>query len=840
MRDTCRQAMARAIGRDPTAKELDDIENRLRKHLRGIAARDPVRNSSLTARQRLDEAAQSAAAEIAGEAVKKQQRTALNIIARARLAEWQDAHPKGELSALSDLFAFDARAAPGAMSIETRATAIWKDAARQLETLWEQGGDRYLGLFQSTEGLNDLIKEIHGEPTGNKDAKAAADDWHRIAEGMRQAVNDAGGDIAFLEDWGKPQHHSTDKVRNAAGSKDRDANREKWVTDTAPLMDRTRFIEANGERMTDARFLEFLRESWLSISTGGILKREPGQFKGGGMRANRNTQERQLHFKNADAFMQYQALYGEKGLFQVLIGHLQGMAKEQAALEVMGPDADRTAQWAIDRAVQSIARRDPTQTEKAKKRAEFVQRLYDGATGNSEPVVNKNLSKGADDLRSLMVASRLGSAVITSIGDEGTMLTTARANGFQYAPALRNELHLLNPANAASRALIRRAGFGLDTAIGALNRFGDNNLGHPMGRIAGAAMRASGLNVMTEARQQGFAAMMMDGIGDLTRRRSFSQLHEGDHAILAAKGVTEADWKIWKAADVEKWGVMGETVLTPDAIAAVPDAAIARAIGSKEAGAIRRARQDAALRLIGAVSEEVNMAIIEPGVRERVQLSFGTTKGTAGGELVRGVMLFKSFPWAMMTRHWGRASTLNGRSRAAYMATLIASTTVLGGIAVQVGEVISGRDPRNMNDWRFYAQSLLKGGSLGMFGDFLFSEASQHGSSPVAALGGPVISLLEEASNLTQGNMIQHLMSKDTNWEAEAVKFFKGITPGASTWYLKAAFDRLFWQRLQEHFNPGYLGRMKQRAQKEFGQQYWAEPGAHLPRRAPDLSRAWQ
>ena len=86
MRDTCRQAMARAIGRDPTAKELDDIENRLRKHLRGIAARDPVRNSSLTARQRLDEAAQSAAAEIAGEAVKKQQRTTIDCAILADLA----------------------------------------------------------------------------------------------------------------------------------------------------------------------------------------------------------------------------------------------------------------------------------------------------------------------------------------------------------------------------------------------------------------------------------------------------------------------------------------------------------------------------------------------------------------------------------------------------------------------------------------------------------------------------------------------------------------------------------------------------------------------------------
>ena len=45
---------------------------------------------------------------------------------------------------------------------------------------------------------------------------------------------------------------------------------------------------------------------------------------------------------------------------------------------------------------------------------------------------------------------------------------------------------------------------------------------------------------------------------------------------------------------------------------------------------------------------------------------------------------------------------------------------------------------------------MLKGGSLGIYGDFLFSEATQHGQSPVASVMGPVIGLGESMFNLTR------------------------------------------------------------------------------------------
>jgi len=191
----------------------------------------------------------------------------------------------------------------------------------------------------------------------------------------------------------------------------------------------------------------------------------------------------------------------------------------------------------------------------------------------------------------------------------------------------------------------------------------------------------------------------------------------------------------------------------------------------------------------------------------------------------------------------GMAQATPGQ-RATYIATLMASTTLLGAMAMQVKEVVAGRDPRNLNPFegehggKNWLKAWLQGGSLGIYGDFLFSESTQHGQSAVASFLGPVVGLGEDVFKLTQGNIMQAAAGKDTDFGAELLKLVQGNTPGGNIWYTKAVLDHLILHRLQEHFSPGYLRRMKRRAQREFGQKYWWEPGDVTPDRAPDVAAA--
>jgi hypothetical protein len=127
---------------------------------------------------------------------------------------------------------------------------------------------------------------------------------------------------------------------------------------------------------------------------------------------------------------------------------------------------------------------------------------------------------------------------------------------------------------------------------------------------------------------------------------------------------------------------------------------------------------------------------------------------------------------------------------------------------------------------------------MGLYGDFLFSSVSKNGQNDLfGTLGGPVAGLAQEALNVTQGNAIQWAEGKETHFGSEATKMLKGLTPGASLWYAKAAFDHLFFQQIAEYLSPGYLSRMQQSA-RQFNEQYYWKPGTGPAGiRAPNLGR---
>jgi hypothetical protein len=320
--------------------------------------------------------------------------------------------------------------------------------------------------------------------------------------------------------------------------------------------------------------------------------------------------------------------------------------------------------------------------------------------------------------------------------------------------------------------------------------------------------------------------------------KDVKKLDPSDWRILQSKGITDTDWAVWRMAEPERWNGTNSTVLTPESVARVPTEKLL------EAGLTAKDRSDAVMKLLGAVLEETDMAVVTPGARERAMMQMGTQRGTWKGELTRSFFLFKSFPIAMVMRHWMRGNGMEtAGGKAAYIASLVVGTTALGALSLEVDQMLQGKDPRTLNPWakggmRNVFAAMLKGGSLGMYGDFLFSEATQGSrQSPFASAVGPVGGLVEEALNLTQGNLVQLAQGKETHAGAEAIRFIKGNTPGANLWYAKAALDHMVWNQAAEYLSPGYLSTMRSRARREFGQDYYWSPERTAPDRGPDLSR---
>ena len=828
MKQQCIQEVMRAAGRILSTSEIQGIEDRIKSNLRQLAIKDRQAFQSMSVEARLTEAANMSAKQIVEEAQLKKRRLALTIAAHDRLESYSASNAGGRLDALKRSLVFVADGKSSVQSVESMHHAIRSNALRQMIDTLEASDPKFFGLFENVDGIKAITRELFGEDSDNQSAKRGAKSWHDVTDALKKHFNEVGGKIGSLEDWALPQHHSQLKVAQAGA--------DQWKADIMAKLDRNRYGNDDGTLMTDNQLNDFLTHVWETISTGGLNKGVEGNPSGRGMRANADSEHRVIHFKTAEDYLNYQMKYGDKDMYGIMVDHIGALSRNIALVEKLGPNPDITFQHFLKRGKGLEALKDPNKTGKINEQGANLESLYNYISGKNLPVANAWLAKGFDSLRSWMVASKLGSAVITSLSDEATLYLTAHVNNLPAIKVFRNELSALDPTNQNELRMARRAGLSLETLIGDLNRFGQEGLGASFSsKMATVTMRASGLSALTAARKRAFGVTMMSSIGQLTKDHArLADLDLHDNRILLSKGFNEADWNTLKNVVHEDWGNGNDTMLTPDAIMRIPDSVIPYA-----------QKRETLMKYLGAILEETNVAVVEPGAAERAMMGSGLQRGTWKGELTRSFFLFKSFPLAMIMRHWMRGmrqETAGGK--AVYIASLVAATTVLGAVSMEINELLSGRNPKNLNPIegkagvKNWINAMLKGGALGIYGDFLFSDTTQYGRTALSTLEGPVFGLAEEAIKITQGNVMSYLKGERTNLGKDASQLLKENSFFMNWWYMKAAFDHMIFHQLQEYFSPGYLARMQQRAQTEFAQSYWWRPGGGVDDiQAPELSK---
>ncbi len=271
-------------------------------------------------------------------------------------------------------------------------------------------------------------------------------------------------------------------------------------------------------------------------------------------------------------------------------------------------------------------------------------------------------------------------------------------------------------------------------------------------------------------------------------------------------------------------------------------------------------KQQAATKWMAFVSDEAQFAIINPDMATRaIATGGGLPAGTLRGEAMRSFMQFKSFPTAMITRHWGRlfdtpqgmdgapagfgAQTDTGAAinRMAVFAGLNVSLMMLGAIVLQEKAILQGKDPYDMTEPKFWERAMGQGGGLGYVGDFITKDPTEQRGNNFEQAGGVLLgpsggAVAGLAGDLMLTNAWEAAKGKDTHAGAEALRWANSQTPYVGLWQVKGAWDHWFMHNAQEAVNPGYLARMRSRAMKDWNQDYYWTPGEALPHRAPDFS----
>ena len=703
--------------------------------------------------------------------------------------------------------------------VYTRQMALERRANLAIAEQIEKYRSKAAGLTQDTEGFTKVVREMLGESTGDVDARYSGASIRNVFDLLHKMYEQAGGILGKLDNY-FPQVHNPVAVGRAGF--------QKWRDVIFPLLDRDKMIDpATGLPLTTERLDAALKDAFEGIRTNGLdeiaARAEEGKQtfgKGGGM-AMRRSSSRFLHFKDAKSFLKYNREFGfgDDGLFQAVMGHINAMTRDIAVMQEMGPNP--TAQ--IERLKLKV-QGDGAAPQAIKTIQGMFDTLASRNTHNGElPIWYRALSGLQDWLRS----AYLGGAPVSAMSDTFYAAWTAKMNGLPATRVMKEYFKILNPADATDRKIARRIGFVAGAANGhslAQARFADDYGSRGVtGWLASFTNRASGLGIMTDAIRQ---STVLGAQGFMAAARD-----AGTSWANLPKEMQDA-FRRWDMGKNDYDNIINsEPHIDPET----------------EADFIRP--EDVALSGYGETARKYEMWLVnmaqqasnEPALLTRAITTgaiFGEAKeGTALRATASSLMMFKSFGITVLLNHMlpalRHAATAKGLDRLSRAAPILLGTALMGAAAIQARQYLYGKTARDMSDSKFWMAALAQGGGMGIYGDFLFNDFSRFNQDFVKTFAGPVAGFFSDATRVFKGNFDRALDEDDeTRFFSDLFQFAERNLPAVKLWYTRLLMERLLLDHAERAIDPNFDTRMRRiesKIKKEYEQRFWWEPGEALP-----------
>lgn len=695
-------------------------------------------------------------------------------------------------------------------NIFTRQQALQRKAELGLSDIVEKYRSKFAGLTQDVEGFKGIVRGVLDGTGEGKVLREIFDAMHRMYES-------AGGVIGKIDNY-FPQTHNPELVGRSSF--------EQWRDTIRPLLDVNKMTDPDtGLPFTETRLAGALKDIYDGIRTNGLnevaerAKAGKQTFGKGGGPAQRHSSSRFLHFKNADAYFQYNAQfgYGDSGLFDAMMGHIHTMTRDIALLQELGPNPNGQ----MSRLTMKL--QGAGAETQAIKTVEGMYSVLSGRTSFNGQLPGWYLTMS--NIQNLLRSSLLGGAPISAMSDSFFGAFTAKMNGVPAAKFMGQYFSLLNPANVSDRRMARRIGFVAGAASGSSlthAKFMDETQGRGVfGWLASFTNRASGLGIMTDSLRQ---ATVLSTQGFLAEAKAMNMAwDEIDTAMKEAFGRWNMDQKDYDNI------MRSEAYIDPDS----------------ESDFIRP--EDVALVDVDTatkydlwLTDMAQQASNEPRLLTRAIATgaiFGDAReGTILRATASSLMMFKSFGITVLLNHMIPAlrhmGTARGMDRFSRIVPIVMGTTILGGAAMQARDVLYGKTPRDM-DGKFWAAAMMQGGGFGIFGDFLFSDQSRFGQDIFKTMAGPMVGFATDAYKVFKGNFDKALDDdKEAHFMADLFQFSKRYIPGVKLWYTRLLLERLMLDQAERAIDPNFDNRMRRlenKRKQEAGQRSWWKPGKTVP-----------
>lgn len=634
---------------------------------------------------------------------------------------------------------------------------------------------------------------------GSKEALDAAKVIKSVNDQVLRAKQLSGSSVRALDGYITRQIHDQAKLKAAT--------MEQWMADTLPLLDQERtFGDFSGDKVHD-----LMASSYRDILSGSKEGQVGSTFNVG----KKLSQARSLHFKDGAAWMEYKKLYGtDKSLLEQIFLDFGRQSKQVALMERLGTNPE---QGFIDlkRGLYDAHKSNPALVDSLKQSEKSLQNTFDTVMGFSDAPGTSLLARAGQVARTWQAMSKLGGAVLSSMPDvvnAASMLRSGQGKGLLEAMSGLVPDYLGNFASKAERQKwAGRLNVYLDDLRGEVfSKFGAESAApgafskmqrfyykiNPLGAHVDAAKIAT-------AKQ--FAMSLADHAGT-----AFESLPARVKADLERYGFNSSEWSTLGQA-VETFE--GNSFMTPEGVDSID--------ASKFGG--EKAKRDAKLKLLTYLNDYADIGSTTPGTRQKAFLLQGTPDEGLG-ILLRTVAQFKAVPLMTLntaervlmsnpeTRPTSRVEAMK-KGDIWGMTQLMVWSTGLGYLSLSAKDAMNGKTPRDPSQLKTWSEAMVRGGSLGLYGDFLLGEFSAV-RTPIDALAGPTFSefgnVLELASKVRAGDVKA----------SEAFRLTMNNVPFANLLYTKGALDHFVLHQVNETLSPGYLRRMESRA-REQGQSYF-------------------
>ena len=811
MKMECVAQIESEIGRKLRKSEIDGIEDKLSYFLNKVN-RDPE-NLSLTESKKMLAAAKLAMEDALFDANKKAQRSASNVLKKVQneknLHE-EAARIGGKQPYYDAIFNL-------LKNVDMLINGARKNMLNQIADAIIAVEPKFFGLFENKQATHDLIFEAYGRDTGNQTAKSGSKALADTFEKIRIRANDAGADIGKLDGPYLPQGYDQLTVSKVGKS--------EFVNDAVQNADRTYYLNDDGSVMNDVQLKNFIEAAYETITTGGLNKMDVNVRQGVGGKAGKfDDAHRVLHFDGPEGYINMMEKYGTGTLQDVIQNHISGMAKDIALMETFGANPNSTFEHLNNIAMKENGIRSSFFMGNGRRMGVTTDMVWNTLTGKINEPVNLRLANVSQAVRNYMVGVKLGSAFISSLNDVGGLTTLYQYHGI---PMGKSFVDVIKSMGGDAKQTARELGLYIDDLTSGANRWHTEHMTSNgwTARLANTTMKMSGLEGWTHLIRRAAAMGYTNHLTNILKKYDFNSLdgHKaGYQGYFKNRGVTKEIWDVWQRAETKN--VDGVDFLTSEAIMKMdidPDL-----------------KNKAADTFMGLVAREAETASINPDLMTRALVGNTGQKGTVYGEAGRAFWLFKSFPLSIIARHMERVKeipSIGGKMQ--YSASLIIPLTLLGGMSLQLKDMVNGKDPREMDE-KFWVAAFIQGGGVGIFGDILytgFGGDSRGGQANWTGILGPVFGTAFDAADMSLGNAGKAAAGKKTNFAASSIRLARQNAPFVGLWYAKGAVDHVLTYELQEAVNPGFKRRMQSRAKKEYGQDYWWSPDSTLPDRLPSF-----